>query len=508
MVDTEAYLNVTTILVGLVTLAVIALYMSTQRPAGSPPGPTAFPILGNITTFMTNKPVFDVFSDLRQKYGTIFSLKFALRNVVVLNTIEVIREAMVKQAVEFAGRPRIPSMEVFTEGYKDIVFTDYGPQWKFQRKLAHSAVRRFTRKEELEKLVFAVTPKVGQILDEQGDEPFAPKYTIGQAVYNILATMCFGKQYKTDDPDLMAFITANTEATEAFGNGLPSDFFPILKYVKLPVDRRVNKLVQVYFKLFYSEFEKHRENFDPENVKDFFDTLILTQKEALAAGEEEAKLLTDTHIVQTVIDLFGAGTETTTLSLHWAVAALAENPKIQERIAQEIDDVIGRDRLPSLDDKGNLPYVEATLLEILRFGSVAPLGVPHSTLVDTTLNGYKIKKGTMVMINHIGLHFDPEKWDQPEQFKPERFLNENGQLPDKLPENFLPFGLGRRVCLGEDFAKKELFLIFTWLFGRYTFYKVPGKEEESLMKLTTVSGFVHQPLDGMEVCVKKRYEFE
>lgn len=93
-------------------------------------------------------------------------------------------------------------------------------------------------------------------------------------------------------------------------------------------------------------------------------------------------------------------------------------------------------------------------------------------------------------------------------YSTERFLNENGQLPDKLPENFLPFGLGRRVCLGEDFAKKELFLIFTWLFGRYTFYKVPGKEEESLMKLTTVSGFVHQPLDGMEVCVKKRYEFE
>ena len=90
----------------------------------------------------------------------------------------------------------------------------------------------------------------------------------------------------------------------------------------------------------------------------------------------------------------------------------------------------------------------------------------------------------------------------------EHFLEDNGELLTKLPESFLPFSCGRRSCLGEDFAKKELFLIFTWLFGRYTFYKVPGKEEESLMKLTTVSGFVHQPLDGMEVCVKKRYEFE
>ena len=195
------------------------------------------------------------------------------------------------------------------------------------------------------------------------------------------------------------------------------------------------------------------------------------------------------------------------------------------------------------------------------------------------------------MINHRGLHFDPEAWDQPEQFKPgqldlfvqgarhtrpeghfkvwatnqlffqgllppthlavtglpliqficiglgiihqkpcwqsrklmitltpiflillffnttERFLNDNGQLLAKLPESFLPFGCGRRVCLGEEFAKKELFLIFTWLFSRYTFYKVPGKEAaDSLMKPTEASGFVHQPFDEIEVCVKKRFE--
>ena len=85
-----------------------------------------------------------------------------------------------------------------------------------------------------------------------------------------------------------------------------------------------------------------------------------------------------------------AGTETTTLTLHWAVAALAEHPEIQERIAQEIDDVIGRDRLPSLDDKGTLPYTEATLLELLRYGSVVPLGVPHAVLTDTSLSEYPI----------------------------------------------------------------------------------------------------------------------
>ncbi len=138
---TDTYLNVTTILVGLTTLAVIALYRSTKRPAGAPPGPTPLPILGNVTTFMTKKPVFDVFGELKTKYGPIFSLKFASMNVVVLNTIEVIKEALIKQGVEFAGRPKIQSANIFSEGYKDIALTDYGVQWRYQRKLAHSAVR-------------------------------------------------------------------------------------------------------------------------------------------------------------------------------------------------------------------------------------------------------------------------------------------------------------------------------------------------------------------------------
>ncbi len=103
----------------------------------------------------------------------------------------------------------------------------------------------------------------------------------------------------------MAFIKSSLEVTEACGNGLPSDYFPIFQYIKLPAEKKLEKIIHKHLNLYYSEFEKHRENFDPENVTDFFDTLILTQKEAIAAGEEDAKLLTDTHLVQTVVDLFG-----------------------------------------------------------------------------------------------------------------------------------------------------------------------------------------------------------
>ncbi|XP_022111323.1 steroid 17-alpha-hydroxylase/17,20 lyase-like isoform X2 [Acanthaster planci] len=454
---------------------------------------------------MSNKTAVEVFSDLHKKYGPVYSLKFANRDVIMLNTVEVVKEALLKKAVEFAGRPAIYSVEIFTEGYKDIVFSNYGPQWRYQRKLGHTALRHFAKKEQLEKLVYSVTPEIAKVLDGLGDKPFAPKYTIGQIVYNILASMCFGRQYEFNQPELLQWIDLNVEAQKAFGNGLLPDYFPALSFIPTQSEKKVCKIVGAMLDVFYGELKRHREQFDPDNVRDFFDSLLLTQKQAIEAGEEEADKITDTHIVQTVSDIFGAGTETTIITLHWAVGLMVENPDIQQKVAMEIDEVLGRDRLPSLDDRASLPYTEATILEIFRYGTVAPTGLPHAVMEDTTLAGYDIPKGTTVMIDILALHNDTKEWNEPEKFKPERFLDDNGQLLSKLPESFLPFSAGRRVCLGEDFAKKEIFLLFTWLFSRYTFYKVPGKESESVLTLNRVAALTHQPIDEMEVCVKKQY---
>ncbi|XP_022083521.1 steroid 17-alpha-hydroxylase/17,20 lyase-like [Acanthaster planci] len=500
----DLYLNVTTLLVGVGTLVAYALYRSTRRPAGFPPGPAALPLVGNIPQLYFAKSPLQVFKELWQKYGAVYSLKFATANFVVLNTIDVVKEALIKKAAVFAGRPKSYSIGLLTDGFKDIAFSTYGPQWRYQRKLGHTAIRHFTQEGRFEPIVFSVTPGIAQILDEMGDKPFAPKWTIGRIVYNVLATLCFAKTYEFNDPDLLNWIDLNTEFTKVFGGGIPGDFMTIFQYIPTPTDTKFRHLLKRVKQMYQEEFQRHRQTFDPENIRDFVDSLLLTQKENIEAGEEGADCLTDTHLVQTVMDIFGAGTDTTIITLHWAVLLMTEYPELQEKVAMEIDEVIGHDRMPSLTDRGSLPFTEATLLEIFRYGPVAPLGVPHSVMEDTTLCGYKLPKKTTVMINHMALHFSPAEWEEPDKFKPERFLNEDGQLPAKLPESLLPFGTGRRVCLGEDFAKKEVFLLFTWLFSRYTFYKVPGKEEETVLRLNKELAFAYQLYDDIEVCVKKR----
>ncbi|XP_072043468.1 cytochrome P450 2U1-like [Amphiura filiformis] len=189
-------------------------------------------------------------------------------------------------------------------------------------------------------------------------------------------------------------------------------------------------------------------------------------KEAKDEGSDLVDSLTDTHLTETINDLFGAGTDTTITTLHWTIAIMAEYPDIQKKVAIEIEEVIGHDRLPSLEDRGRLPYAEATMMEVLRFSSIVRLGVPHATTCDVMLDNFQIPKDTMVVINHFALHFDEEFWDQPKCFKPEHFLDDSGSVRQH-PNSFLPFSTGRRSCLGESLAKAELFLIFTWLLQNF-----------------------------------------
>ncbi|XP_070581552.1 cytochrome P450 1B1-like [Ptychodera flava] len=152
-------------------------------------------------------------------------------------------------------------------------------------------------------------------------------------------------------------------------------------------------------------------------------------------------------------------------------------PKIQEKAQQEIAIVIGRERPPNFTDRQNLPYVDSLIYELLRHTTLVPLSVPHATVIDTKFYGYDIPKDTPVFPNLHSANFDEMEWEDPDLFKPERFLSQDGQSLNKVKAAKLAsFSFGKRRCPGEQLAQKELFLFITLFLQRCTINKCPGDD--------------------------------
>ncbi|XP_072042983.1 cytochrome P450 1A4-like [Amphiura filiformis] len=512
------------ITVVLLTILGSLIYWSIRRPRGMPPGPMGLPIVGNMFSFMDEPHI--KFKEMTKQYGNIFAVKMGQRWTVVLNQIDVVRDALLKKPVEFAGRPDLYSSGLLSENFQDIIFTNYSTRWKLHRKLGHSAIRNFATGKKLENIVHEVTERIGKRIDEQHGKPIDPKQVVCLGIYNILGTLCFAQKYEFDDPKLTWFIRMSRETIDALGAGTLADFIPILRFVPMQGVTELKRVMDEFLGFIYAELKRHRESFDSDNIRDIFDSLLLAQKEAkdegsdlvdsLTKGSCQLKLIINKFqislesrsnclIAQSVFFSlsFKAGTDTTIITLHWTIAIMAEYPDIQKKVAMEIEEVIGHKRLTSLEDRGRLPYTEATMMEVLRFSSIVPLADPHATTCDVTLDNFQIPKDTMVVINLFALHFDEEFWDQPKCFKPEHFLDDSGS-ERKHPHSFLPFSAGRRSCLGESLAKAELFLIFTWFLQNYEISKVPGDKDESLVERINSGASIFRELASYEVIMKRR----
>ncbi|KAK7085922.1 Cytochrome P450 2D6, partial [Halocaridina rubra] len=172
------------------------------------------------------------------------------------------------------------------------------------------------------------------------------------------------------------------------------------------------------------------------------------------------------HLKANIVELFIGGSETTSSTLWWGIYLLATNMDVQRKIQEELDAIIGLDNLPTLRDMDRLPYTNAAIFEVMRLGDLIPMSVPHRTTQDTVLEGYRIPKDTFVFLNLTRCLKGKEFWERPDKFYPEHFLTPDGKL--YKPDAFMPFGTGKRVCLGESLARLELFLFFATLVHRFT----------------------------------------
>ncbi|XP_075803160.1 cytochrome P450 2J3-like isoform X1 [Microtus pennsylvanicus] len=468
-----AALHLRTLLLAVVTFLFLADYFKSRRPKNYPPGPQRLPFIGNILQLDTEKPHLGI-QQLVKKYGDVMSLDFGIMSSVIVSSLPLIKEAFTQLEENFMSRPKFPMQNhVFNEN--GLIFSS-GQTWKEQRRFALMTLRNFgLGKKSLEQRIQEEAHHLVEVIKEEKGQPFDPHFKINNAVSNIICSITFGERFEYHDSQFQELLRLLDKAAILTSSKMVRlyNIFPwIMKH--LPGSHQTTLATWRQLKSYISDIvENHRRDWNPDEPRDFIDAFLT---EMTKHPDKTTTSFNEESLVCSTLDLFLAGTETTSTTLRWALLYMALYPDVQKKVQAEIDRVIGQEKQPSLTDRDSMPYTNAVVHEVQRMGNIIPLNVPREVTVDTTLAGFHLPKGTILHTNLSALHLDPNEWATPDIFNPEHFL-ENGEF--KKRESFLPFSMGKRACLGEQLARSELFIFFTALVQNFTF-KPPVNEKLSL----------------------------
>ncbi|XP_073483734.1 cytochrome P450 1B1-like [Aquarana catesbeiana] len=482
----------------LFTLGVVFTYRWLQlwifprwAEANQPPGPFPWPLIGNAMQIDSSPHL--AFASMAKKYGEIFQIKLGSQRVVVLNGDKVIRHALLQKGADFAGRPGFPSFR-FVSGGRSLAFGGYNETWKAHRKFAHSTVRAFSTgnpntKRSLGQHVLGETRELINFFASlgEGGKYFAPGRHLVVAVANVMCAVCFGHRYSHMDLEFQALLSNNDKFSKTVGAGSLVDVMPWLQYFPNPVRtvfsdfKNVNK---EFYEFVHSKFLQHRKTAILGVTRDMMDAFIhiligVTEKKVMGQNGPDkngfmgSHLLDIAHVPSTVCDIFGASQDTLSTSLQWLIFFLIRYPDVQRKLQCEVDEFVGRDRLPCIEDQPNLPYVMAFIYELMRFSSFVPVTIPHATTKHTTLMGFYIPKDTVVFVNQWSVNHDSLKWSNPEVFDPNRFLDDKGFLNKDAVSKVMIFSVGKRRCIGEELSKIQLFLFASILVHQCAFTANP-----------------------------------
>uniref|UniRef100_A0A663NBF6 Uncharacterized protein n=1 Tax=Athene cunicularia TaxID=194338 RepID=A0A663NBF6_ATHCN len=432
-------------------------------------------------------------ASLSKIYGNVFTVHFGPRKAVVLAGYETIKDALSNHAEEFGERAEIPIFRKMTQG-NGIAFS-HGELWKTMRRFTLSTLRDFgmgRRTIEI-RILEEVNSLIRYFESYHGEwKPFDTKMILNNAVSNVICSILFGERFEYDDPvflKLLKLINENTNKTSPAPQLY--NFYPSLGFLSgasKTVLQNVSELNAFLQKL----FQEHKEEFNENNLTGFVDAFLMKQQQS----KKTHTMFNSGNLLFSTLDLFAAGTETTSTTVRWGLLLMMKYPEIQSKIQEEMNHVIEPGELPKLEDRKKMPYTDAVIHEIQRFANIVPMSVSRSTPTDVNFQGYVIPKGTEIIPLLTSALNDELHWKTPDQFNPSHFLDDNGNFIRR--EAFIPFSIGRRACVGEGLAKMELFLFFAGLLRRFVFQPPPGVDKSDL-DLTADVGFTLNPMPHL-VC--------
>ncbi|BAF23878.2 trimethyltridecatetraene synthase [Oryza sativa Japonica Group] len=461
-----------------------------RRGYNLPPGPTPWPVIGNFNLIgaLPHRSI----HELSRKYGELMLLRFGSFPVVVGSSVAMARLVLKTHDAVFIDRPRTASRKHTTYGYADITWSPYGAYWRQARRICVTelfSARRVAsfehiRADEVRALVRGLFAAASS---GRSGAVHLNRDHLSTLSMNVITRMVLGKRFFGEGADaaegpvstLSEFKWMLDELLLLNGVLNVGDWIPWVDWMDLQgYVRRMKKVGKMFDAFMEHVLDEHSERRRREGeafvARDMVDVLMdLADDPSLEIklGRVGVKAFTQ--------DLIAGGTESSSVTVEWALSELFKNPAIFATATDELDRVVGRCRWVTEKDIPNLPYLDAIMKETMRMHPIVPLLIPRVARDDAAVAGYDIPKGARVLINVWTIGRDPELWDAAEEFMPERFI---GSRIDVKGQDFelLPFGSGRRMCPGYNLGLKVMQLSLANLLHGFAWRLPEGMKEEEL----------------------------
>ncbi|MED6112298.1 hypothetical protein PIB30_060406 [Stylosanthes scabra] len=438
-------------------LSLSLLFFRKQKNKAFPPGPRGLPIIGNLHQLDNSSLYFQLF-ELSKKYGPIFSLQLGLRQAIVISSPKLAKELFRNHDREVAGRPKLTGQQKLSYNGLDMFFSQYDDYWREIRKIcvthllsakrvsSFSSIREFEVKQLVKKISSNASSNKVINLNE----------VLMTLSSTLICRIAFGRRYDDDGVERSKFHSLFNELQDMVVTFFVSDYIPFMGWIDRlkGLRARLDRTFMEFDEFFQEVIDEHMDpNRDTSQGEDIVDVLLQLKKQRSFSFD-----LTYHHIKALLLDILVAATDTTAATIVWAMTALMKNPRVMNKVQEEIRNFGKKKDFLDEDDIKKCSYFKALMKEILRLYLPAPLLVPKETNEKCTIGGYEIPAKTIVYINGWAIHRNSETWKNPEEFYPERFLKSTIDFKGQDFE-LIPFGAGRRICPGMHMALVALDLL-------------------------------------------------
>ncbi|XP_066151874.1 cytochrome P450 306a1 isoform X2 [Euwallacea fornicatus] len=473
--------------VTLVSLALLLLVHHFWKKRKLPPGPWGLPIIGYLPWINTQAP-HRTFAQLAKKHGPIYSISLGSVQAIVLTDTKLIKTLLSKDVT--AGRAPLYMTHGIMNGYG--IICSEGDLWKDQRKFTISWLRSIgcaktgSQRRKMEELIMKHANLLINSLSKIST-PIDPEDLFRHHLGSLINEVVFGTHWEMDDSRWIWLQEKQKVGTELIGVAAPLNFLPFLRFLPM-FNRTMSFLIegQIETHRFYQNLIDKEEkvlwdrsrssNLDTNRAYTSLIQGFLIEKEKRKGTDDVDKYYNDKQFYHLLADVFGAGLDTTLTTFRWFILFMSLNEDIQSDVQQEIITVLNG-KAPSMEDTEFMPITEACIAETQRIRSVVPLGIPHGVSDDIEIDGYVIPKGSMVIPLQWAIHMNDKFYANPEVFNPNNFLDEQGRFSKN--ENFIPFQFGKRMCIGDEFARMILFMFCVSVLQKFHL-KITNKESVNL----------------------------